>query len=70
MSNISNYLTPFLIIISYPYNYFTPSFIHQHGYEKGKLTCVAMILILIESKFNININNDELLKIIWEHYFF
>jgi len=28
---------------------------------------MPMIFILIEIKFNIDINNDELLIIIWEH---
>jgi hypothetical protein len=28
---------------------------------------MSMIFILIQIKFNININNDELLKTIWEH---
>jgi hypothetical protein len=26
-----------------------------------------MICLLIQNKFDININNDELLKTIWEH---
>jgi hypothetical protein len=26
-----------------------------------------MICLLIQTKFDININNDELLKTIWEH---
>jgi len=28
-----------------------------------------MICLLIQTKFDININNDELLKTIWEHFF-
>jgi hypothetical protein len=28
---------------------------------------MSMIFILIQIKFNIDINNDELLKTIWEH---
>jgi hypothetical protein len=38
--------------------------------KKTKLTCAfscPWIFILIENKFNIEINNDELLIIIWEH---
>jgi hypothetical protein len=40
---------------------------HQHGYEKEKLTCaffMSMIFILIQIKFDIDINNDELLETI------
>jgi len=37
--------------------------------EKQVNMCLfmSMIFILIEIKFNIDINNDELLIIIWEH---
>jgi hypothetical protein len=58
-----NYFTSFLITISYSYNYFTPFLTHQHGYEK---TIMSMIFTLIETKFDIDINNDELLIIVWE----
>jgi hypothetical protein len=29
---------------------------------------MSMIFIFIQIQFDINMNNDELLKIIWEHY--
>jgi hypothetical protein len=67
----------FLIIISFFINY-----LHPHNYLtcfsysltwiwKRKLTCpfMCMSFILIQIKFDIDINNDELLKTIWKHNF-
>jgi hypothetical protein len=65
-----NYLVLFLITISYPYTYFILFLTHQHGYQKKHISIclfMSMIFILIEIKFDIDINNDELLIIIWEH---
>jgi hypothetical protein len=62
--------TSFLITISYPYNYFISFLIHhQHDMKSQINMCIFMfmIFILIEIKFDIDIHNDELLIIIWEH---
>ncbi len=42
---------------------------HQHGYEKKFNMCIFMstMLILIQIKFDIDINNDKLLETIQEH---
>jgi hypothetical protein len=44
------YLTLFLLTISYPHNYFT--------------SFISMMFILIQNKFDIDINNDELFILI------
>jgi hypothetical protein len=54
-------------IISYPRLSTSHFFLtDQHGYEKTNqhMIFMSMIFILIKVKFNININNDELLKTI------
>lgn len=57
-----NHLTSFLITTS------LLSLTHQHGYEKT-LICLFMCVkfISIQIKLEIDVNNDELLKTIWEH---
>jgi hypothetical protein len=65
----------FLIIISFfinylhPYNYLTFFSYSLTWIWKRKLTCLFMCMsfILIQIKFDIDINNDELLKTIWKH---
>jgi hypothetical protein len=71
----NNYFIPVLITIFYFYNYLFPNnHLTPFPYPlpwiwKDKLTCIFSYpwFILIQIKFNIDINNDELLKIIWEH---
>jgi hypothetical protein len=66
-----NYLTSFLITISYPYNYLIlfslPTNMDMN--MKDKLTCAfsCPLFILIQISFDIDINTDELLKTIWKH---
>ncbi len=64
-------LIAFLITIFYLYNYFIPFLTHQHKYEKEQINMclfMFMIFILIIIKFDIEINNDELLiLIIWKY---
>jgi len=47
--------------------------VHQHEYKTTKLTnmwlFMSMIFILIQIKFIIDINNDELLKTISKHLY-
>ncbi len=53
------------------YNYLTLFLYSQTRIQKCKLTCVFScpwyIYIYIQIKFDIDINNDELLKTIWKH---
>jgi hypothetical protein len=53
----------------FPNNYLTPFPYPLTWIWKDKLTCIFSCswFILIQIKSNIDISNDELLKIIWEH---
>jgi len=71
-----NYNELQMIILSQKLNYKanckSPYFfiVHQHEYKKNQINkwlFMSMIFILIQIKFIIDINNDELLKTISKH---
>jgi hypothetical protein len=50
-------------------SFFFPT--HQHGYEYERqintFLFMSVIFMLIQIRFDIDINSDELLKTIWKH---
>jgi hypothetical protein len=70
ISCLNNYLTHFLLIISYTYNYFTPFLCPPTWIWKNKLTCFfscSWHLYQIQIKVDIDRSIDKLLKNMWEH---
>jgi hypothetical protein len=72
---LNKYLIPFLINKSYPYTHFIPFLILLYSFSlptnmdmKRQINMCffkSMIFILIQIKFDIDINNDKLMKTIW-----